>query len=131
MAVGGQTVEMRDKVLYVDGIRFNEFPGMKHSHDGFDRNRDSWGPYRVPDGMYFMLGDNRDDSYDSRYWGPVPERFILGKALVVHWSWGQAPDPSYPKWDWQNPVTWPASLWYNLIHFHERVRWSRLGQVLS
>ncbi len=131
VAVGGQTVEMKDKKLFVDGVEFKEYPFSKHTDNRPDRRRDTFGPYKVPSGYYFMLGDNRDDSYDSRFWGPVPQRFILGKALVVHWSWGAAPDADAPKIDWGNPLTWPQGFWYNLIHFHQRVRWDRLGQALS
>ncbi len=131
IAVGGQVVEMREKQLYVDGQPIADYPFLRHNDPNIDRRRDTFGPYRVPPNTYFMLGDNRDDSFDSRYWGPVPQRFILGKALVVHWSWGAAPDPDAPKIDWTNPFTWPAGFWYNMIHFHERVRWDRLGQTLS
>ncbi len=130
VAVGGQVVEMRDKKLYVDGAEFKDYPFSKHTNTT-DRRRDTFGPYRVPPNTFFMLGDNRDDSYDSRYWGPVPQRFILGKALVVHWSWGAPPDMDAPRWDWGNPLTWPGSIWYNLLHFHQRVRWDRLGQTLT
>lgn len=131
IAVGGQVVEVRNKKLFVDGKEIPAFEHQKHNDPAIDPRRDNFGPYRVPPSTYFMLGDNRDDSYDSRYWGPVPQRFILGKALVVHWSWGPAPDKDYPRWDWANPMTWPASLWYNFVHFHQRVRWERLGQVLG
>lgn len=131
IAVGGQVVELRDKQLFVDGKEIPDYEFLKHEDPQIDRRRDTFGPYRVPQGTYFMMGDNRDNSYDSRYWGPVPQRFILGKALVVHWSWGAAPDANAPKIDWTNPVTWPSGFWYNFIHFHERVRWERLGQVLS
>ncbi len=131
VAVGGQVVEVRDKKVFVDGVEFKEYPFGKHVDPNIDRRRDNFGPYRVPVGTYFMMGDNRDDSYDSRFWGPVPQRFILGKALVVHWSWGLPPTANYPRWDWANPLSWPPNLWYNMIHFHERVRWERLGQVLT
>lgn len=131
IAVGGQTVEVRDKKVFVDGTEFKDYPFSKHLDPNIDKRRDNFGPYRVPPHTYFMMGDNRDDSYDSRFWGPVPQRFVLGKALVVHWSWGPAPDIDYPQWVWLNPLTWPQSFLYNLIHFHQRVRWDRLGQVLT
>jgi len=131
IAVGGQVVEVRDKRVFVDGVEFKEYPFGKHTDPNIDRRRDNFGPYKVPPATYFMMGDNRDDSYDSRFWGPVPQRFILGKALVVHWSWGPPPTGNYPHWNWLNPLTWPPNLWYNLIHFHQRVRWERLGQALT
>ncbi len=131
IAVGGQVIEVRDKKVFVDGVEFKEYPFGKHVDPNLDKRRDNFGPYKVPPATYFMMGDNRDDSYDSRFWGPVPQRFILGKALVVHWSWGPPPTGNYPRWDWLNPLTWPPDLWYNMIHFHERVRWERLGQALT
>jgi signal peptidase I len=139
IAVGGQTVLVKDKKVYVDGKLFHNYPHTKFTDPHIDPRRDDFGPFKVPEGHFFMMGDNRDDSYDSRYWhrvnprvsATVPRRFILGEALIVHWSWGPPPDPDAPKWEWSNPVTWPASLWYNFIHFHQRVRWNRLGKVLS
>jgi signal peptidase I len=131
IAVGGQVIEVRDKKVFVDGVEFRDYPFGKHTDPNIDRRRDNFGPYKVPAATYFMMGDNRDDSYDSRFWGPVPQRFILGKALVVHWSWGPPPTGNYPRWEWVNPLTWPPNLWYNMIHFHQRVRWERLGQALT
>lgn len=131
IAVGGQTVEVRNKIVYVDGKKFKEHPHMKHTDKRIIPERDDFGPYKVPEGTYFMMGDNRDDSYDSRYWGPVPNELVLGKALVIHWSWGPAPDKDYPKWSWSDPLTWPESLWYNSIHFYQRARWNRLGTVVD
>jgi signal peptidase I len=131
IAVGGQTVMIRNKTVYVDDEPIDDYPNAKHNDKKVVPSRDNFGPFRVPENSYFMLGDNRDDSYDSRFWGPVPEELVLGKALVVHWSWGPAPDPDYPKWDWMDPLTWPGSLWYNLIHFHERARWDRLGTTVD
>lgn len=47
--------------------------------------RDHFGPVTVPDGCYFVLGDNRDGSYDSRFWGPLPDRYLKGKAWLLYW----------------------------------------------
>jgi len=90
VAVAGQTIEIKDKVLYVDGERRNE-PFAQHDDPRvFPRElsaRDNFGPYTVPDGNIFMMGDNRDNSLDSRFWGPLPLDNVKGKAMFLYWSW--------------------------------------------
>lgn len=86
VAVGGQTIEYRDKVLYVDGVRQEE-PYVKHTDPGILPGRDSFGPYRVPEGKLFMMGDNRDNSSDGRYWGFLDESLVHGKAEIIYFSW--------------------------------------------
>jgi signal peptidase I len=96
----GETVEIRDKRVYVDGRSLVETyafhaddtvwpddPSIAETH----RRRDQMAPLRVPDGAYFVLGDNRDDSGDSRYWGPVPAANVRGRALFVYWSFRPRP----------------------------------------
>jgi signal peptidase I len=56
--------------------------------------RDTWGPVTVKAGHYFMMGDNRDNSFDSRFWGQLDERLIKGKAWIIYWhSRNFRPDP--------------------------------------
>ena len=57
------------------------------------RLRDNFGPYTIPEGNYFFLGDNRDNSDDSRFWGTVPASYIKGKAVLVYWSFEGAQEP--------------------------------------
>ena len=86
VAVGGQTVAIRDKVLYVDGVKQKE-PFVVHDDPRILPNRDNFGPYVVPRGHLFMMGDNRDNSSDSRVWGPLPANLIKGKAMFTYFSW--------------------------------------------
>ncbi len=93
VAVGGDVVEIRDKVLYVNGQQVSE-PFAVRKDDmirprSMDK-RDNVGPLTVPQGKVFVMGDNRDQSYDSRFWGPVDLKQIKGKAVVIYWSWDTA-----------------------------------------
>jgi len=89
VATGGQTVEIRHKDVWVDGVRRVE-PYVKHispteEPEGYT-NRDNYRPPTVPPGQLFMMGDNRDNSYDSRFWGPVDMDLVKGHAMFTYFS---------------------------------------------
>jgi signal peptidase I len=94
----GETVELRNKKVYINGKPLDEpyvhflFPADEESgisdSGGFDVRR-NYGPVTVPAGHYFMMGDNRDNSQDSRYWGFMPRDYVKGKALFVYFSFGE------------------------------------------
>jgi len=90
VALSGQTVEIRNKELYVDGVRQVE-PYVIHIDSRVLpaelSHRDNFGPFKVPPGTIFMMGDNRDNSHDSRFWGPLPVNLIKGKAAIRYFSW--------------------------------------------
>jgi signal peptidase I len=133
VAVEGQTVEIRNKMLYVDGKRFPDPPLSKYTDRGTRSPgrdpRDNFGPYKVPKGHLFMMGDNRDNSADSRYWGPLPRELVLGKAMIIHWSW--APDPNAPIITRNDLLSIPKNIGYNILHFPNRVRWGKLLHVIK
>ncbi len=90
IAVEGEEVEIRDKQIFVNG-KARDVPYACFV-DGAKRvraksQRDNFGPAVVPPGRLFVLGDNRDHSYDSRYWGFVDVDQVKGKASVIYWSW--------------------------------------------
>jgi signal peptidase I len=112
VGVPGDTISYVDKLFYVNGVEAKQASqetvpyvlgngsvidaskleedllGVKHEIYQFPtREADNFTNLTVPEGMYFMIGDNRDDSVDSRYWGFVPESYIVGKPLYVLISW--------------------------------------------
>jgi signal peptidase I len=90
IATEGQTLEIRDKAVYVDGRELDEPYAIHSDPRVLPREagpRDNFGPIVVPEGCIFMMGDNRDNSYDSRFWGPLPIREVKGKAMFLYLSW--------------------------------------------
>ena len=111
IALAGDTVEVRGKEVYVNGKSLyepyvihrdlREFPPVPNIDPvTYQREwargefryvggycRDNFGPVVVPKGHIFAMGDNRDNSYDSRFWGPLDVREVLGKPLILYWSW--------------------------------------------
>lgn len=90
VGIPGDTIEIRDKALMVNGKRIkHDFAVYTDSHVAFgpQRQRDNLGPITVPADALFVMGDNRDESFDSRFWGFVPLRDVSGKAFIVYWSW--------------------------------------------
>jgi signal peptidase I len=99
VATEGQTLEIRDKALSVDGQRLEE-PYAIHSDPtvrpaGYDY-RDNYGPFTVGEDQLFMMGDNRDNSNDSRYWGPLDMNLVKGRAMFIYWSWNG--ERHWPRW---------------------------------
>ena len=125
----GDTIEIRDKKVSVNGKQLDEpyvlhedpqtYPLQPTLPEPY-RSRDQFGPYTVPPSSYFAMGDNRDKSSDSRYWGTVPRSMIKGRAFMVYWSFAaEPPPPGSP------PIERVKELLGVVIHFFDRTRWQR------
>ncbi len=90
IAVEGDVIELKDKIVYVNGEPVVE-QYIQHTDNAIRSSgvepRDNLGPKVIPKDKFFMMGDNRDQSYDSRYWGFVDIKEVRGKALIIYWSW--------------------------------------------
>lgn len=84
VAVGGDHIKVKEHHLYRNGKKVDE-PYMRPLPKGYDESLANMKLYTVPTGTYFMMGDHRDNSADSRVWGPVPRSFLIGKAFWVYW----------------------------------------------
>lgn len=92
VAVAGDTVEGRDKILYINGSPADENYAIRTDPQVYPRGfqaRDNFGPVTVPEGSLFVMGDNRDHSFDSRFWGFVDLKVVRGQAFMIYWSWDQ------------------------------------------
>ena len=90
IAVAGDTVQIRNKKVYINDKPMDDPYGTHldpHSIRGEARPRDNFGPVTVPANSLFVMGDNRDHSYDSRFWGFVNLPAVKGKAFIMYWSW--------------------------------------------
>jgi signal peptidase I len=123
-AVSGDSVEIHAGRLYVNSQPLDE-PYAVH-RSPLRSSREEMALIVVPSGSLFVMGDNRDNSSDSREWGFVPQRNVIGEPLFVYWSY-DAPSSRWLDEDWAHQMAFCVSIAGN---FFSRTRWSRIGTWL-
>jgi signal peptidase I len=126
----GETVELRNKQVYIDGkpidesayVHFLTPPSADMQEVTSSDVRERFGPVTVPADQYFVMGDNRDNSQDSRYWGFLPRGYVKGKALIIYWSYESGREDYID----EGYVTSIKRLGSTVVHFFTRTRWERL-----
>jgi signal peptidase I len=147
VGVPGDHIHLHDGIVILNGVAQDQphaVPTTSENYEEFDDEfprlpppenpqvPDSWskvefpqdvvnGDLVVPPGMYFMMGDNRHESLDSRYWGFVPRQNIIGRPLFNYWSF-PTPELEYNQGGAGNRIAWMGHV---LIHFFTETRWSR------
>jgi signal peptidase I len=120
----GENLEVRNRDVYINGRKLDE-PYVVHIDARFIQGRDNFGPVTIPEDHFFMMGDNRDNSNDSRFWGFAPRESFIGKPLFIYWSYEDEPySEQLTALQW---VQHSASV---AMHFFSRTRWLRTGTVL-
>jgi signal peptidase I len=126
----GETVELRNKKVYINGqpieeqayVHFLTPPSSDYQEVTSFDVRERYGPVTVPADKYFVMGDNRDNSQDSRYWGYLPRDYVKGKALLIYWSYESGRE------DYLDDGLWASvkRLGSVVTHFFTKTRWERL-----
>ncbi len=129
----GETLELRNKKVYVNGrpldepyVHFLEPPSNGQEVTSFDV-RERYGPVTVPADRYFVMGDNRDNSQDSRYWGFLPRSYVKGQAVMIYWSY-ESDSSDYVD---QGIGATASRLVSVVTHFFTRTRWERIFKQID
>jgi signal peptidase I len=132
VGVPGDEIRLVDKALYINGDRVEDESYTKHTDDVpamFDprrQRRDNFGPFTVPPDHYFCMGDNRDNSNDSRFWGPLPAHLVKGRALFIYWSYGGETSDG----QWRGFGEKLGNILRTAVGFFTRTRWERTFRLI-
>jgi signal peptidase I len=119
-----ETVEVRHRDVYINGRKLTE-PYAVHTDPVEFTRRDNYGPVTLGPDQFFMMGDNRDNSNDSRFWGPAPRQNFIGRPLFVYWSYDDVPQTHQ-----LTAAEWVEHTASVAAHFLTRTRWTRTGTIL-
>ena len=106
IGLSGDKIEIKNKITFINGKKYSDAYGIYSDnviYPGSMQPRDNFGPVTVPPESLFVMGDNRDESADSRFWGFVDLKDVEGKAFIIYWSWNRE---------------------------ENNLRWQRLGSIL-
>ena len=132
----GDRLEQKEKKIYINGQPLDEpyvffLEPPRHNSELSEASsssdpRENYGPVTVPPNQYFMMGDNRDNSLDSRYWGFMPSDYVKGKAVLIYWSY-ESEREDYEDESAGATIKGLASVF---MHFFTKTRWDRLGRFI-
>jgi signal peptidase I len=132
----GDRLEQKEKKIYINGQPLDEpyvffLEPPRHNSELTEAStssdpRENYGPVTVPPNQYFMMGDNRDNSLDSRYWGFMPADYVKGKAVFIYWSY-ESEREDYEDESAGATIKGLASVF---MHFFTKTRWDRLGHFI-
>jgi signal peptidase I len=125
----GETIELKNKKVHVNGqpvdepyVHFLTPPSNDFQEVTSYDVRERFGPVTVPADQYFVMGDNRDNSQDSRYWGFLPRHYVKGKALIIYWSYESGREDYIDEGFVATLKRWGSVV----THFFTKTRWERL-----
>jgi signal peptidase I len=151
MGVPGDRIHLRDGAVYRNGQKLNEPYVLNTGYNPYDPYRDNFpdvppsdysnvtsewklllpqhivdGDLVVPPDSYFAMGDHRDVSYDSRYWGFIPRENVIGRPMFIYWSFETPPD-QYQRTSFGDRISF---LGHVVLHFFDMTRWKRTLKVV-
>src|SRR5688572_5766316 len=126
IGIGGDVIEVKNRDVYLNGALLEE-PYKIHANHSSLGSCEFCGPVTVPEDKFFVMGDNRDNSNDSRYWGYVDRESVIGKPLFVYWSF----ESLAPYDSTERSLASMAKGYLSVAqHFFTRTRWFRFGTMV-
>jgi signal peptidase I len=123
----GEEIEIRSRQVYIDGKPLDESYKVHRNPRGLNFEQDDYPKTRIPENSLFCMGDNRDNSKDSRSWGFVPRDFIKGRAFMIWWSYDEDRDA----WQRTGMADKIGLVWDKISHLFTKSRWERSFRIIK